>query len=214
MQGAIHRSHAAKKGESVKHIGIYGGSFDPIHDGHLAVARGALKECGLDEVWLMVSPENPLKAGHLNASENARLDMAKASIESNPEYYGNIKVSDFEFRLPRPSFTIATLRELKNAFPDCHFRWIVGADNLVNLSKWKDPDKILSEFGLIVYPRPGFDFSGILPEGITLLSDVEEFPYSSTEVRTMISKGENPDNWPVPNEVKNYITAHPDLYRE
>lgn len=194
-------------------IGIFGGSFDPIHNGHLAVAAGALAECGLDEVWLMVSPENPLKRGTLHASEADRLAMARIAVRSLPEEVGaRVRVSDFEFGLPRPSFTIDTLRALTEACPDCRFRWIVGGDNLRDLRLWKSADEILRKFGLIVYPRPGVRLPEALPEGVTLLKNVPEFPYSSTDIRRMLRASENVRDLPVPNGVSDYIDRHPDLY--
>ena len=201
-------------------IGIFGGSFDPIHDGHLAVARGALRECGLDEVWLMVSPENPLKRGALHAPESARLEMVRLAVDSlADDEKERIKVSDFEFSLPRPSYTVDTLKRLSQIYPDVRFVWIGGGDNLANLRRWKSPEVILKDFGLIVYPRPDSAIPDPLPQGVSLLKGVEEFPYSSTQVRRMIAQVRKNAlaltmNLPVPAAVIRYIGSHPDLYAD
>lgn len=198
----------------LKRVGVFGGSFDPIHNGHLEVAVGALCELGLDEVLLMVSPENPLKTGHLHAPELCRLEMAKLAVEElPPELRRKIIVSDYEFNLPRPSFTIDTLRSLAFDFPDCKFSWIVGADNLTNLSSWRDPERILADFGLIVYPRPGEKLPDKIGDGIRILRGVKEFPYSSTDIRKRLAAGDD-DNLPVAESVKSYLERHPEIYRQ
>lgn len=194
-------------------IGIFGGSFDPVHYGHLAVAEGALRECGLDEVWLMVSPQNPLKKGTIHASENDRLAMVRMAVEELPERIRQrIKVSDFEFGLPRPSYTVDTLRALSGSFPDCNFQWIAGGDSLAGINRWKEPDIILRDFGLIVYPRPGVVLPNPIPEGVKLLNEVEEFPYSSTQIRAKLNEPGSLESLPVPESVKEYISSRPNLY--
>ncbi len=197
----------------MRRIGIFGGSFDPIHDGHIAVAEGVLRECHLDEVWLMVSPENPLKKGQLHASEASRLEMAKAALcQLSAELKDRIKVSDFEFGLPRPSYTIDTLLALKEAYPDCEFQWIAGGDNLEIISRWKDYRKILSEFGLIVYPRPDAVIPDPIPAGVVYISSVKEFPYSSTAIREKLRAERSSDSLPIPEGAIEYLHAHPGLY--
>ncbi|MDE6272805.1 MAG: nicotinate (nicotinamide) nucleotide adenylyltransferase [Muribaculaceae bacterium] len=199
----------------MKRIGVFGGSFDPIHDGHLAVATGALQAADLDEVILMVSPENPLKKGRLHAPEESRLEMAEAAIKSLPdEFKDRIKVSNFEFGLPRPSYTIDTLLALRKAYPDCSFCWIAGGDNLEIISRWKDFNRILSEFGLIVYPRPDAKSPEHIPMGVKYIDNVKQFPYSSTEIREKLSDSKEVGDLPIPAEVKNYISRHPGLYVE
>lgn len=198
----------------MKHIGIFGGSFDPIHYGHLAVATGVLKETDLDEVWLMVSPENPLKIGHLHAPEQDRLNMAEAAIRSlHEEMRNSIRVSDFEFGLSRPSYTIDTLQSLRATYPDCSFKWIVGGDNLEIISRWKESERIFSEFGLIVYPRPDALIPANIPEGVIYIDNVKEFPYSSTSIREKLKDPESLDSLPIPTGAKEYIRLHPGLYK-
>lgn len=197
----------------MKRIGIFGGSFDPIHNGHLSVARAALEECGLDEVRLMVSPENPLKKGRLHAPERDRLAMARLAVEGlDEDLQERIKVSDFEFTLPRPSYTVNTLLALKKAFPDDHFVWIAGGDNLASLDRWRSPDIILKDFGLIIYPRPDSVLPEDMPEGVKVLGNAELMDMSSTDIRGALGEDGVIENLPVPQSVKEYIKLHPALY--
>lgn len=135
-------------------IGIFGGSFDPVHPGHLAVALAALRECAIDEVWMTVSPQNPLKAGSRPASEADRLEMMRLAIATlNDPDASRLLASDYECRLPGPYYTINTLRSLQKDYPDSRFTLIIGEDNLRNFSLWRAGDEILRDFGVIVYPR-------------------------------------------------------------
>ena len=143
-------------------VGIFGGSFDPIHNGHISLAQYVLDHTDLDEVWLMVSPLNPLKPQGYVASDRERLEMARLAVAGHP----GIKVSDFEFTLPIPSYTYNTLAKLKEAYPDCDFRLIIGGDNWADFDRWRNPQEILDEFGLIVYPRPGEEIR--TPDHLTL----------------------------------------------
>ncbi len=131
-------------------IAVYGGSFDPVHTGHTMIASQVASLPGVDEVWLMVSPENPFKQGRRMAPEARRLEMARLAVAD----LDNVEVSDFEFSLPRPSYTYNTLRALRDAYPDCTFRIIIGADNWRDFAAWRSGREIASEFGVIVYPRP------------------------------------------------------------
>lgn len=132
--------------------GIFGGSFNPIHIGHLALANYLCEFNNLDELWFLVSPHNPLKSQEDLLDDNLRLELTKLAIEG----YDKFKVSDFEFNLPRPSYSINTLNKLKEAYPEREFVLIIGADNWKFFDKWKDSKKILSDFSIIVYPRMGY----------------------------------------------------------
>ncbi len=132
-------------------IGLYFGSFNPIHNGHLIIAQSIQEIALLDEIWFIVSPQNPLKKSKSLLHEFDRYDMVKRAIEDNDRF----KVSDIEFNMPRPSYTIDTLTYLKEKHPDHSFKLIIGGDNLSILPKWKNSQRIIEEFGLIVYPRPG-----------------------------------------------------------
>lgn len=173
----------------MKRIGVYGGTFDPPHFGHLAVAQAALKAGFADEVWLMVSPQNPLKQDKEISSGQLRLRMAQAAV-IEIGCADKVKVSDFEFSLPRPSYTYNTLCHLRESYPDCSFTLIVGADNIESFPRWRNPEDIAREFGIIVYPRPGYS----LPENIKnikVLNNVELFDVSSTYIRDAAAKGED-----------------------
>lgn len=197
-------------------IGIFGGSFDPIHNGHINLARYALDHTGLDAVWLMVSPHNPLKPQKYLTTDEQRLDMARLAVEDIP----GIEVSDFEFSLPRPSYTWLTLTELQKAYPQHSFRLIIGADNWNDFDKWKNPDLILERFGLIVYPRPGetllkTEDGKRKTENVTLLTGAPEMAVSSTQIRNLLQSGASEngkhktENLPfLPSKVLDYIHFH------
>lgn len=195
-------------------IGIFGGTFDPPHAGHLAVACAALRQGEADEVWLMVSPQNPLKQGRRMSAEADRLAMARLAVDSLPDdLRSRIKVSDYETHLPRPSYTVATLRSLRKDYPGCRFRLIVGGDNLESFGRWREPEEILRDYGLIVYPRPGEEATSAsnLPAGCVILRDVPLKGESSTSIRRAIACGEEPQG--LPPGVADYIKQK-GLYEE
>lgn len=188
-------------------VGVFGGSFDPIHNGHVALARYALEHAGLDEVWLMVSPRNPLKPHATIASNEQRLEMARLATED----IEGLRVSDFEFSLPVPSYSWLTLTKLREAYPDISFRLIIGGDNWADFDRWKYPDLIREEFGVIVYPRPGEEIPAP-PPGVTILSNAPQMPISSTQIR-QFCKYQNPDSKKLlakalPSSVLDYIKQH------
>ena len=133
-----------------KRIGIYSGSFNPVHNGHISLAKYLLDSDIVDEVWIVVSPLNPLKTttNELIADE-LRLQMAKIAFEGIID----TKVSDVEFCLPRPSYTIDTLNYLQKQYPDYHFFLLIGEDNMAVFDKWKDYKEILRKYTVLVYPR-------------------------------------------------------------
>ena len=187
----------------MKRIGIFGGSFNPIHLGHTALAA-YICELGLvDEVWLMVSPQNPLKQDLTLLDEQERLAMARLAVAPYP----TLKVSDFEFTLPRPSYTYHTLQALRAAYPDYAFSLIIGEDNWRCFDRWYRGEDIARETSIIVYPR---DVEGNLrvegKESKAITTNCQYtpklLPYSSTEVRECITQGH--DTTPM---------LHPDVAR-
>ena len=174
-------------------IGIYGGSFNPIHFGHTGLAQWVVENTDLDEVWLMVSPNNPLKDASILADEQERLAAAKEAIGDGRLASGKrIIVSDFEFTLPRPNYTANTLRELQKQYPQHEFTLIIGEDNLEIFPKWREYTYLLENFRILVYPRKGSEKSveQMMQEletahikEVQLLANAPYFEISSTELR-------------------------------
>lgn len=173
-------------------IGIYGGSFNPIHFGHIGLAKWVTEHTDLDQVWLMVSPNNPLKDKTILADEQERLDAAKEAIRrESDEAKDKIIVSDFEFHLPRPTYTANTLRALAKAYPEHEFTLIIGEDNLNIFNKWREYQYILDTYRIFVYPRRNIisqtnqQYEDILRKAnnVKLLADAPYFDISSTELR-------------------------------
>lgn len=174
-------------------IGIYGGSFNPIHFGHTGLAQWVVNNTDLNEVWLMVSPNNPLKDASILADEQKRLAAAKEAIGDGRLASGKrIIVSDFEFTLPRPNYTANTLRELQKQYPQHEFTLIIGEDNLEIFPKWREYTYLLENFRILVYPRKGSGKSveQMMQEletahikEVQLLANAPYFEISSTELR-------------------------------
>lgn len=167
--------------------GIFGGTFNPIHLGHLNVAQQVLSEQLADEVWLMVSPLNPFKEGQAQTDAQTRLGWVRKAVDNLP----HIEASDFEFTLPQPNYTYRTLQLLHKAYPNRCFKLIIGADNWQAFTRWKHYRKILQTTPLIVYPRPGYPIDrNDLPESACFLQ-TEEYDISATEIRRRITAGED-----------------------
>ena len=168
-----------------KRTGIFGGTFNPVHNGHVALASRILEEARLDEVWLMVTPQNPWKVNSELLDDDLRLEMVRAALEG----IDGLVASDFEFSLPKPSYTWNTLQALTAAFPDRRFTLIIGADNWVGFDRWYEHEKILARYHVVVYPRSGSVVDGnSLPPHVRLLN-TELFDISSTEVRQRVAQG-------------------------
>jgi nicotinate-nucleotide adenylyltransferase len=136
-------------------IGLFFGSFNPIHHGHLMVASYIANHTDLQQIWLVVSPQNPHKSQSSLLNEYDRLHLAQLAIENDDQ----IKVSDIEFKLPKPSYTIDTLTYLEEKFPKHEFSVIMGGDSFQNLPKWKNFETLVKNYQFIVYRRPGFDIT-------------------------------------------------------
>src|SRR5215207_4201526 len=134
-------------------IGLFFGSFNPIHNGHLIIANHILNETALKKVWFVVSPQNPLKESHSLLNSYDRLHLVSKAVENDVR----IKASDIEFSLPKPSYTATTLAYLKEKYPEYVFSIIIGSDSFQNLTKWKNYKTIIENNELIIYKRPGFE---------------------------------------------------------
>ena len=190
-------------------IGIFGGSFDPIHSGHAIIAQHIIGSGAIDRLWLMVSPLNPLKEGRPRLVSDAdRLRMVE--MVSRPMQ--GVETTAFEFTLPRPSYTIDTLNALQAKFPDEEFYLIIGADNWEVFDKWRNSDEILAKYHVLVYPRLGHEVNipAELGERVQLV-DAPIIELSSTEIRNRLAHGKSVRYY-VPDEVFNYIRHH-NLYR-
>jgi len=163
-------------------IGLYFGSFNPIHIGHLAIANYMAEYSDLDQIWFVVSPQNPFKQKSSLLSDYHRLELVNRSIEN----YTKLKASNIEFGLPKPSYTIDTLTYLKEKFPANEFSLIVGSDNLKSFSKWKNYELILQNHDLYVYPRPGFKDEEVQLEGNIHLVNAPLMEISSSFIREAI----------------------------
>ena len=189
-----------------KVIGIFGGSFNPAHNGHIMLAQYLAQHSLLDEVWLTLSPQNPLKISNSLLDDNHRLAMLNLAIESYPL----LKVCDIELEMPRPSYTINTLDELSRRYPDYRFNVVIGGDNWNIIDRWKDYQRIINEYGVVIYPRPGYELSSTNNSNVVVveapLADI-----SSTEIREAFANGKEARHL-IPQKVAEYIIKH-DLYK-
>jgi len=164
-------------------IGLFFGSFNPIHNGHLSIARYMVENIGIDQLWFVVSPQNPFKKVENLLGDNHRLEMVRLAIKGNSRLF----VCDIEFKLPKPSYTINTLTALHQEYPADEFVIIMGADNFVQIKKWKEYEKLIGEYYFFIYPRPGFDLSSHDLNGNFTLVDSPLMEISSTKIREDIS---------------------------
>ena len=191
----------------MQRIGIYGGSFNPVHFGHVGLAKWVIENTDLDELWLMVSPLNPLKANapasnsasDLTSNFQQRLAAVREAVKDIP----GVKVSDFEFSLPRPSYTANTLRSLQQAYPGVEFTLVIGEDNIAIFDRWREYEYILANFRIFVYPRTSSRqtggvasaeedyknlFPGVAVKELRFLTAAPLFNISSTEIRAEMSR--------------------------
>lgn len=189
-------------------IGLFSGSFNPIHNGHLILANYMCEFTTLDEVWLIVTPHNPLKDRQDMLDEESRLKMAELAVDK----FENIKASDVELHMMRPSFTINTLEKLSSDYPDYNFTLIIGADNWTYFSKWKDCETIIENYNILIYPRNNYAVT--IPESLkdrVRLVNAPLIEISSTFIRQSIRDRKNIRAF-LPPEVYDYIELN-NLYR-
>lgn len=187
----------------MKKIGLFFGSFNPIHIGHLILSNYILENSNMDELWFVVSPQNPLKKKKSLLNDHNRLDMVEIAIKNYPK----MRASNIEFSLPKPSYTIDTLTYLQEKYPNYSFSLIMGEDNLKSLPKWKNYEQLLNNHHIIVYPRV---FEGEINDEEYLQHENISFikapiiELSATEIRDMIKNGKNTRPM-LPPEVFDYL---------
>ena len=182
-----------------KKVGIFGGSFNPIHTGHIALAKSLCEKAGLDEVWFMVSPMNPFKKTATDLlDDHLRLEMVEKALEKEPQ----LKACDYEFRLPKPSYTWHTLQTISQEFTDIEFTLLIGGDNWAAFDKWYHHEDILAHYPIVVYPRQGSSV-GKVPEGVTIV-ETPLLNISSTEIRQRIKEGKSIEGM-VPESIEELV---------
>ncbi len=169
-------------------VGLYFGSYNPIHIGHLAIANYMVEYTDIDQLWFVVSPQNPLKKKNNLLDDYQRLELVHRAVDGDDRF----RASNIEFSLPKPSYTVDTLAYLKDQHPNYHFKILMGSDNLENFHKWKNYETIIEDYGIIVYPRPGFDPQKVQVEkNITLAKDAPLMEISSSFIRKAIQEGKD-----------------------
>lgn len=181
------------------HIGLYFGSFNPIHIGHLIVANHIVEHTDIDKIWFVVSPHNPLKDAHTLLNEYDRLHLVNLAIEDNNKF----RASNVEFHLPKPSYTIDTLTYLTEKFPLEKFTVIMGADSFQNIHRWKNYEQLIANYTLVVYNRPGFEIKETHGANVTIV-DAPLLQISSTYIRTLLREGKSA-RYIMPDKVWQYI---------
>ncbi|HCF63467.1 MAG TPA: nicotinic acid mononucleotide adenylyltransferase [Chitinophagaceae bacterium] len=167
-------------------IGLYFGSFNPIHHGHLIIANHIVQTMPLDEVWFIVSPQNPFKPAATLLNENHRYFLVQEAIEGEHR----LKASNVEFHLPKPSYTIHTLTYLQEQYPKHRFHVIMGSDSFQNITRWKNGELILKNYPIIIYKRPGFVVEPVEGAHITI-ADAPLLEISSTHIRELIKRNQS-----------------------
>ena len=189
---------------SKEKIGLFFGTFDPIHNGHLRIAKYITEEKLADKVWLVVTPENPIKVGSKISSFNHRFNMAKIATEN----YDNIIPSDLEVNLKKPNYTIDTLEYISNKLKDIEFSLIIGEDNYKIFDTWKDYKKIINKYKIFIYPR-----KGTLNENLHIINQNTMYiggpriDLSSTNIRKIVSNNSAPKDL-ISNKVMEYINSN------
>lgn len=189
-------------------IGLFFGSFNPVHIGHMIIANHMVEYTDLSQVWMVVSPHNPLKEKTSLARDSDRLHLVRLAIGDNPK----IRVSNVEFSLPVPSYTIDTLTYLREKYPKKQFSLIMGGDNLESIEKWKNYELLLSDYDIYIYQRPGFENNKYADNPRITIVDAPMLDISATFIRNAIKSGKSV-RYLVPDEVFEYL-ENSVLYRK
>lgn len=184
----------------MKKVGLFFGSFNPIHVGHLIIADHIAINTNLKEIWFVVSPHNPLKKKKSLLEGHHRLEMVRRAIENDTRF----KASDIEFHLAQPSYTTLTLAYLKEKHPNIAFSLIMGGDNLASLPKWKNYEAILENYPIVVYSRPDYNTTEMISKGDVTILDAPQMNISSSHIRNQISAG-NSAQYLMPRQAWEYL---------
>lgn len=176
-----------KQEEGKLKTGIFSGSFNPVHIGHLALANWLCEFAGLDEVWFIITPHNPLKEKGELMDDQFRYELVKASIAGYPKF----RVSDIEFSLPQPTYTVDTLRTLDRLYPEREFHFIMGADNWVSIGRWKEWQTIITNYPILIYPRKGYEVRPDDNMPHIRYVDAPQIEISSTFIRQSLRAGKD-----------------------
>ncbi len=180
-------------------VAVYSGSFNPLHIGHLAIIKHMIEEAGFDMVYLIVSPKNPLKDGISASTGHERYNAAIEAVERHfGSPYCKVQVDDIELNMPEPHYTVRTLKALKEREPENSFTFVMGADNLADIRRWREYAVILKEFGVAVFPRTGHDLAQIKQDLLNedpayriQILEAQMVDISSTQIREAIANGDN-----------------------
>ena len=170
----------------MRKTGLFFGSFNPVHTGHMIIANFMASQSDLDEVWMVVSPQNPLKPKQSLARDHDRLHLVRLAIGDNPL----LRASDIEFTLPKPSYTIDTLTYLREKYPDRDFVLIMGGDNLATLHKWKNYDLLLRDYSIYIYQRPSYDLGDLADHPSIKVWEAPLMQISASYIRKCIKNGQ------------------------
>ena len=188
-------------------IGLYFGSFNPVHHGHLIIANHISNNTKLDEIWFVVSPQNPFKSSAVLLNENHRLNLIQTALEGEVK----LKASNIEFKLPKPSYTVNTLTYLSEKYPAHSFTIIMGSDGFKNITKWHNASVILKNYPLFIYKRPGFEITETFGATVTVM-DAPLLEISGTLIRKLIKENKSirffvPDSVKMEIEKNNYYKS-------
>ncbi len=183
------------------HVGLFFGSFNPIHVGHLIIANSMLELTDMDEVWFVVSPQNPFKERRTLLADHHRLQMVRIAIDDNYK----LRACDAELHLPIPSYTVVTLAHLAEKYPNKRFSLIMGGDNLENFRRWRNYEHILENHDIYVYPRPGSELDDLTQHPHVHLVNLPTMDISSSYIRQLIADG-HPPRYLLTDPVFNYLT--------
>lgn len=182
-------------------IGLFFGSFNPIHNGHLIIANHILNETNLDKIWFVISPQNPFKPSSTLLNEYDRLHLVQKAIEGDDR----LRASEIEFSLPKPSYTIHTLTYLREKYPDYMFKIIMGSDGFQNIEKWKNADVLIRNYEFIIYKRPGFEINNAFGATINIMN-APLLEISATYIREQLRKSKS-IKYLVPQNVEEEILS-------